>query len=241
MVDILIQKKCSKCLNIKPVYEFSKNKLLKSGLHTYCKSCQNIMYLKLKEKKLNGHNFVSEKKCKTCGEVKPRDCFTISISSDGLFPYCKVCNNEINKVKYNSEEGKIQSRNNQNRYYKKRYGLDDLFRLKRNVSVAVCGYLKKTGDKKNWVSIEKILKYEISDLIDSIGCRPSINHQLDHKIPCSWFSTDCPIELIWSIENLWWVTKEYNQTKSNRWCDEVPIHYLEKVKPFLKYNNDKSL
>ena len=231
----MIEKKCNKCLLIKPSYEFSKNNSVKSGLHSYCKSCQNISYLIMKEKKLNGHNFVLEKKCNKCGEVKSRDCFTIATTSDGLYPYCKVCNRKMSSLKYhNDDEFRINVKKSQNKYYLSKYNSDDLFRVKRNISTAVCGYLKKLGNEKKWVSVEKILKYKISDLIDKIGGRPSLNHQLDHKIPCSWFLDDCPIDLMWSIENLWWVSKEYNLDKSNKWYDEVSDDYFEKVKPFLK-------
>ena len=88
-------KGCSRCLEIKPISEFCKNSRVQSGLHSYCNSCKTILYLELKSRKLNGENFVTEKKCKICDEVKPRESFTVCASTDGLFPYCKTCYNKI--------------------------------------------------------------------------------------------------------------------------------------------------
>lgn len=227
-------KSCTKCLENKPISEFCKSNITKSGLHYNCKKCKNIKYLELKSRKLNGENFVFEKKCKICDEIKPRDLFTVSSSSDGLFPYCKSCYSKISNKRYYDGLLTGKTREVMNKYRRKRYNSDENYRTKQNLSKRIWFEIRKKGGSKNWTSVEKLLKYRVTDLLDIIGHRPSNSHHLDHKIPCSWFTDDCPIDISFSIDNLWWVTKEYNLNKNNYWCDKVPEMYLKKITPFLK-------
>jgi hypothetical protein len=226
-------KGCSRCLEIKPISEFCKNSRVQSGLHSYCNSCKTILYLELKSRKLNGENFVTEKKCKICDEVKPRESFTVCASTDGLFPYCKTCYNKISNKRYYDGLLNPSSREVRNRAYRKKYNSDESFRLKQSISKRIWYELRRKNDSKNWTRVEEFLKYKVSELFEVIGPRPSNDYHLDHKIPYSWFTDDCPFDISFSIDNLWWVTKEYNFRKLNHWCDEVPEEYLNKVIPFL--------
>ena len=36
------EKKCTKCLIVKPIFEFSKDKYKKNGMRSYCKKCDSI-------------------------------------------------------------------------------------------------------------------------------------------------------------------------------------------------------
>jgi predicted GIY-YIG superfamily endonuclease len=44
-------KKCTKCGEIKPVSEFTKNKNTKDGLHCWCKACKNAAHGKYRKTK----------------------------------------------------------------------------------------------------------------------------------------------------------------------------------------------
>ena len=46
MADIASTKKCSRCFEIKSLCEFSKDRSLKSGFVSHCKSCQHEYYRK---------------------------------------------------------------------------------------------------------------------------------------------------------------------------------------------------
>lgn len=228
-----MEKKCSKCLVLKPYSSFGKNKTTKDGFSYECKSCGYIRYKKYKEKILNGDNFVNEKKCKCCNQIKNRNEFTINTGKDGLFPYCKECNRKLSKEKYHSGVNRDSIRNSTNKYQRRLYMESERNRVMRNLTRNFNLFIIKPRVRKKWSKYEILIGYEISELLLKIGNRPSSDYQIDHKIPISWFSNDCPFNIIWDMRNLWWVSREYNSKKRNYWCDIVDQEYLEIVKPFL--------
>lgn len=66
---------------------------------------------------------------------------------------------------------------------------------------------------------DQLSKYGISikAIFDKIGQRPSINHQLDHIIPISWFDMNVPQHFVICHlpENLQWLKQSDNSAKSN--------------------------
>lgn len=115
-------RKCSKCHVEKEESEFSKNKTRKDGLNNVCKICsKEVAYLWRKKNKHDGR-VVANKKCSTCGKLKPSDQFYNDKSKiDGLNNQCKVCIQQYRKDnrekiltykriknKANSEREKIQ-------------------------------------------------------------------------------------------------------------------------------------
>jgi len=237
-----VEKKCTCCKLIKPHSEFVKHSYTNDGMSYICKSCKNLKYQKLKKRKLDGENFVTEKKCKLCKQVKLREEFTVSVSSDGLFPYCRECHRKSQNEKYYTEEGRKSHNMRTNKYVHKRYSIDGEYRILRNLSRGFSLLLKNGRKGKRWSKYEILIGYEVSDFINKIGNRPSTEHQIDHKIPTTWFSNKCPLSIIWDMRNLWWVTREYNNKKSNKWCDVIPEEYLEIIKPYLNrdliFNNE---
>jgi hypothetical protein len=193
-----------------------------------------LKYQKLKKRKLDGENFVVEKKCKLCEQVKSREEFTVSVSSDGLFPYCKECYRKAQNEKYYTEDGRKSHRNSVNKYDRKKYRFNDRYKTSRNLSRNFNIILKEGRVKEKWSKYEILIGYEVIDFVKKVGGRPSSQHQIDHKIPIAWFSDDCPFSIMWDMRNLWWVTKDYNNKKGNRWCDIIPEDYLEVIRPYLK-------
>jgi hypothetical protein len=229
-----MEKKCTCCELIKPYTEFVKHSYANDGMSYICKSCKNLKYQKLKKRKLDGENFVVEKKCKLCEQVKPREEFTVSVSSDGLFPYCKECYRKSQNEKYYTEDGRKSHRNSVNKYARKKYKFNDRYKTSRNLSRNFNLILKEGRVREKWSKYEILIGYEVIDFVNKVGGRPSSQHQIDHKIPIAWFSDDCPFSIMWDMRNLWWVTKDYNNKKGNRWCDFIPEDYLEVIRPYLK-------
>jgi len=234
LYNLGMEKKCTCCELIKPYTEFVKHSYANDGMSYICKSCKNLKYQKLKKRKLDGENFVTEKKCKLCEQVKPREEFTVSVSSDGLFPYCRECNRKVRNERYYTEEGRKSHRKSTNKYSRKKYSIDDRYKTSRLISRNFNLLLENSRKRKQWTKYEILIGYEVSDFINKIGNRPSTEHQIDHKIPTTWFSDECPYNVIWDMRNLWWVTKDYNNKKGNKWCDIIPEDYLEVIRPYLK-------
>lgn len=77
------------------------------------------------------------------------------------------------------------------------------------------------------------LRYTPQELHNKIG--PKIEgHDLDHKIPISWFIKQTPINIVNSLCNLQWVSSKYNRAKQNFWFDNITIEYFNIIKPFIK-------
>jgi hypothetical protein len=231
--NLEMEKTCTSCKLTKPYSEFVKHSYTNDGMSYTCKSCKKLKYLALKKRKLEGENFVTEKKCKKCHEIKPREDFTLCAASDGLFTYCKECYRKSQNEKYYTEEGRKSHRKSTNKYARKKYSIDDRYKTSINLARNFNLFLENSRKRKQWSKYENLIGYEVSNFINKIGNRPSTEHQIDHKIPTTWFSDECPFNVIWDMRNLWWVSKEYNNRKGNKWCDVIPEDYLEVVRPYL--------
>jgi len=86
-------KKCSKCKSVLLKNEFVNNKRKKDGLESYCKSCGQEKYKKLKNKE---KVMLEEKKCTKCDKIKDISEFYNRIgSSDGKTSECKDCSMDM--------------------------------------------------------------------------------------------------------------------------------------------------
>lgn len=91
--DLLPQKRCPKCEEIKSLEMFGKHKGKKDGLTSWCKQC-----LAKPKTEIAGVQ-PSEKRCKKCGETKPIDMFyRYKYVRDGTQAQCKKCQLETQKI-----------------------------------------------------------------------------------------------------------------------------------------------
>lgn len=112
----IVEKKCSKCGQIKPLEEFSGIKKKTSQ----CKKCQasekRAIY-KIHKQNYDVNFVPNEKKCSKCKEIKDVNQFHVAKGRiDGLSNYCKSCTKERMK-KY------IEKRRIYNRIYSKGYNI----------------------------------------------------------------------------------------------------------------------
>lgn len=97
--DLVEEKRCSKCGEVKPRGEFSGHAGRSDGLRPDCRLCQgarNKVRREVDREHLKTHgvprNQVESKLCPTCGVVKDRAEFFVSASkADGLSSRCKSC------------------------------------------------------------------------------------------------------------------------------------------------------
>lgn len=94
--DHMELKRCSKCKELKPRDEFSKDRYMKDGLHSSCKACKAKKWRELhpegstQRKVRPGEE--TERECNHCHEVKPITEFSLSARSrGGRLPTCSKC------------------------------------------------------------------------------------------------------------------------------------------------------
>ena len=66
------------------------------------------------------------------------------------------------------------------------------------------------------------------------------NHQIDHKIPISWFIEDTPPYIVNDLRNLHPITPKENQSKSNIFGTPIPLSYIYDIEQYIKsqYKNN---
>jgi hypothetical protein len=59
-------------------------------------------------------------------------------------------------------------------------------------------------------------------------------HQIDHKVPITWFKKDTPINLVHDLRNLHPLSPQENREKKNFYSHPIPIEYYNEVFPWIK-------
>lgn len=95
----MLEKKCSKCKEIRPLSEFYKSKRTKSGYRYQCKKCfADYTLSKTPPKKLLPKN---TKKCRTCKNIKDFKYFSRNKNTITGYGYvCKECDKKQRKENY---------------------------------------------------------------------------------------------------------------------------------------------
>ena len=82
----MVNKRCSRCTEVKPLSEFNKNKTQKDGYENQCRVCRKLGYQENRDKKL------TQKK-----DYRKRNSDTISVSKQ---EYYKLNGKKLNKARY---------------------------------------------------------------------------------------------------------------------------------------------
>lgn len=100
--NILYEKKCHRCHQVKPISEFSKYIGSKDGFDRLCKECkaekQKEHITKWKKIRHYWINFPKEKECKSCHKIKPISEFVKDKHrKDGFHHICKECKGKLHQ------------------------------------------------------------------------------------------------------------------------------------------------
>ena len=159
---------CTKCLVEKEESEFHKNKNKKDGLHIWCKECK-----KQYNKEYNAKPEIKEKRkqhneqWRSILENKQyqKDWRHRSENKEKLKQYQKKYEAKPGikeKKKQHRTLPEIKKRKNQ--LEKEKRLLDPCFKLKKNISRAICKYFKNSGGSKQGSSILSKLPYTMQEL-----------------------------------------------------------------------------
>ena len=123
-----MEKKCSRCEEVKPIENFGKRKVSKDGYSGLCKNCRNDDSSKSKFRKKNNIKIIkekieiNEKVCSRCNENKSIENFgKRKVSKDGYYGLCKICRNvdcrKSKKNKIYTEEEILIEKERKKKYY----------------------------------------------------------------------------------------------------------------------------
>jgi hypothetical protein len=246
-------KKCSKCKIEKPLSEFHKDKQKKDGFSPQCKNCRNKSSKSYKENNLLKVKEISNKSSKKYYEKNKEIIKKNSkeyYSNNLEYFQNHRDNNKTSILEYakryynnNKEEHKKRTyswrENNPQRWKEIDSNTQKNRRkLKPHLQKWV-DLLKNTLNKFNTLkqdSTENLLGYSASELksyLDKLGMDWGI-HQIDHKIPITWFKPSTPPHIVNDLRNLQPLTEEENKKKSNKFCSPVEDSYIQDIKIHIK-------
>ena len=222
-------KKCSKCKEIKSLNEFYKDKHKVDGVTSNCKVCvkqgSSLYYSQNKETVIKRTSKYGKEYMKVY-KVQNKEYL-----QNYLRQY-RETNSDYYK-KYN-QQYYVDNKEYFNKYQKEWQKINiHSTKWKSLLSETV----KRLGQRKE-SSTSNLLKYsalELKQHLDFLGMIWDY-HQIDHKVPVTWFKEDTPPHIVNDLRNLQPLSPEENQTKGNRFSSNISEDYLELIRPFLKNN-----
>jgi len=200
-----MEKKCTKCGEVKSLDEFSNNKGGKFNKSSRCKICSSKYYkdyskknaVKIKQKDKEYHKNNKEKRKEQSKKYREKH------------------REKINKY--------------MNKWYKEKRKTDFLFRLRGNISANIKESLKIKGyTKRN--KTYTILKCEFDFFMNwlngvaSNGYTYGVgNLHLDHVVPSSLAETEDELILLNHYSNLQLLSADENQSKGNRYVNPTNL------------------
>jgi len=225
---------CSKCKEEKELSEFYKDKQKKDCLSSKCKTCI--------DKQVKTYTDKNKETCKIRQKNSSKKYYIKNQS------YYKEYGKEYRDSNKEYFEKWREDNREKNREYAKQYfqnnkeKIKHKIKLRRNKNIhllrwrdlltTILKYFNKTKIGKTY----DLLGYkpiQLKEHLDKLGMKWDI-HQIDHKIPISWFIESTPPNVVNDLRNLQPLEAKVNQTKSNKHMDAVDNEYLEIVKPYIK-------
>jgi len=226
-------KKCTKCKIEKPLTEFYKDKQKKDGLSPHCKKCK----CKMSKKFYNSTSYYENNKNKYFQRSSSRRENNLEeIREKDRLIQNKRRQSETEKereerLSYGREWAK-KNRQHLNNYQNQKYQNSPWNWRWRGILQKVITYL----DTPKQNTTDSLLKYsalELKEHLENQGMDWNI-HQIDHKIPISWFKKNTPPHIINDLRNLQPLTQKENLKKSNKFASPTDFSYINEVKKWIK-------
>jgi hypothetical protein len=222
-------KKCSKCKEIKTLNEFYKDKHKVDGITSNCKICvkqgSSLYYNQNRETVIERTSKYGKKYMKK-----------YVVQNIEYFQNYRKSYRESNPdyQKQYHHQYYVENKESLNEYQKEWNKINIHSTKWRSL---LSETVKRLGQKKE-SSTSNLLKYsalELKEHLDSLGMIWDY-HQIDHKVPITWFKEDTPPHIVNDLRNLQPLSPEENQIKGNRFSSNISEDYLKLIKPFLKNN-----
>ena len=241
-----MEKKCTKCKEVKSLDEFTNFKKGKHGKAYQCKSCFKEYYKKNQKEyyKKNKEKFSQHAK-----EYYKKNKEKILLQKKEYNKKNKEKNNKYNKEYYKNNKEKEKKRRvlyrkknkdkillyrkknkrKKLKYLKERKKIDPIFKLRGCISSNIYGALKAQGYTKNTKTFN-ILKCEYNFFMDWLNGKASNGYtygigdlQLDHVIPISLAETEDEAILLSHYSNYQLLSADENLAKSNRYVNPTNL------------------
>lgn len=90
-----------------------------------------------------------------------------------------------------------------------------------------------TSKQDNTIELLKYSPIELKEHLESQGMDWD-KHQIDHKIPVTWFKSNTPPHIVNDLRNLHPSSPEENKSKSNIFGNSVPLSYIYDIEQYIK-------
>jgi len=241
-----MEKKCTKCEQVKSLEDFYNHTNTKFGKRHECKICSKErskeLYKINKESRKESHKKYREKNKEAIKEYNKKNKETINDNrkkweeknKKTLINYGKMYrekNKETKKEYMNKyrQDNKEKIRETTNNYRKIRKVNDALFRLTYTIRNSICKSLKDKGYSKK-TNTYKILKCEFSFFMNWLNGVASNGYtygigdlHLDHVIPISLAETEDEALLLCHYSNYQLLSADENFSKGNRYVNPTNL------------------
>ena len=229
-----MEKKCTKCGEVKGLDEFSNSKNEKHGKSVWCKSCFKEYNIQNKDKRKEYDKKYREKNRENIKE-RYRE------NTDWHKDYRKKNEQKIkeykkkwtkeNRIKdnLNSKKWKKNNKEKINKYFLNRRKTDILFNLRNNIKSNILSSLKRNKYTKK-TKTYNILKCEYNFFMHWLNGLASNGYtygigdlQIDHVVPSSLAKTEDETLLLNHYSNFQLLSTFENQSKGNRYVDPLNL------------------
>jgi len=202
-------KKCYKCKLEKPFNKFCKNKKHKDGLNEMCKDCKKEYNIKNSER--NKEYYTLNKNPEKNKEYNSK---------------FRKNNPDYQKEWYKNNKEKLREYNT---IYNTKYPHIKRWRQILNDTLITLNQKKTTNTRT-------LLNYSAQDLKEHLDMQGMIwgVHEIDHKIPITWFKPSTPPRIVNDLRNLQPLLKEENVKKLNRFCSPIEDSYFKEINEYVK-------
>lgn len=228
-------KKCTKCSVEKLLSDFPKcSSGTKDGLASWCRICYNEKNKLWREKnkeyvKKSNNKYYNNNRILYIEQVKKYN----EKNNDKILDYRKkYFEKNKDKIKEYNNIYISQNKDKIKEFHKKYRDEYPHIQSWRNI-------LKNTLLKLNQIksaSTQTLLKYtpqELKEHLDNLGMDWN-KHQIDHKIPITWFKPETPPHIVNDLRNLHPLEESINKSKNNRYSSPVSKDYLCIAKEWIK-------
>ena len=237
-----MEKKCTKCGEVKSLDEFTNAKKGKHGKNARCKSCDKLYYKSNKErilKKSKDYRKINPEKMIKWREKNKENIINYSKkyrkeNKESIKEYNKKYRKE-NRESIKKREQKYREKNRErlreysNNWSREKLKTDSLFKLRSSIRTNIGNSLIKRGYTKENKTYN-ILKCEYDFFMEWINGIASNGHQygfgdlhLDHVIPISLAETEDEVILLNHYSNYQLLSADENLSKGNRYVNPTNL------------------